>query len=249
MNLDLKISIHLNAVIQLVHEHTNRPLTQVIPRFSASCPVKIIRKENGMYAFADASEPQVHVSITLPLFETEETEFTTKFSGRVQVIRCSPSPKSVLGRPPANMTYFSGTAEAGKIAFLQCPVQYCDIFPSQMLPDGRILLESTNFMNADTHRCVLLKTPDGSQEFIRTMFEKKYSPRQYFASAEPLQKITSAEQVTAFPIFTARADSQGQFMAAAEEAMSGECIQLDENGQELRRIAYQAGGIVKFDES
>jgi len=247
MSLDLTISTHLNAVLQLVHEHTNQPLTQSLPKIYTSCPVEIIRKGIGMYAFVNAKEPVVHVHITMPLFETEETEFKAKFSGRVQIIRFSPSPSMVLGMPPANMTYFSGITKPEKRVYLQCPVQYCDIFASQMLPDGRILMESTNFMDAGTWRCILLKTPDGKQEFIRTVFEKNYSPKQYFASAQPLRKITSVDQVTAFPIFTAHADKQGRFLAAAQEAISGNCVMLDENGQEIRHITYQAGSFVKFD--
>jgi len=244
MSLDLHCYVHLNAVIHLIHEHTNRPLVQALPRFYTNCPVDVVKKENGMYAFINAEKPVFQVRIQLPQYLTETLELSADFQDKVQVVRCSPVPKSVLGAPPANTTYFCGTGMTGEKIYLQCPVRYCQIRINKILPDGRALFESTNFLFAGTGRCLLLKDKNENCELVHTIVEKEYTPNRFFLSENPLQKITSEKDVTVVPVFCTRADAEGHFLAAAEDVEDGTGFLLYADGTKRQSFLYQAGGRV-----
>lgn len=244
MKLDVSCSFQLNAIIQLIHEHTNRPLVRTLPKIYTSGPVEIVRKENGMYAFVNAKEEKLHVRIELPQYLPETVEVPSVFRNKVQMVRCSPAPQTVLGAPPANTTYFCGKGQPEETVFLQCPVRSCQIRLNSILPDGRALFESSNFLFAGTGRCLLLESENGKRELVRTMVEKAYTPNRFFLSEQPLQQIESDKNVTVAPVFCTRADENGNYLLAAEEAADGTGILLRSDGTEQQSFSYQANGRV-----
>lgn len=244
MSLNVRCSFKLNAVIQLIHEYDNRPLIRALPKIYTSCPVEIIRKENGIYAFVNAKESKFNVRIELPQYIPETMELTSVFQNTVQMIRCSPVPSSILGAPPANVTYFCGKGQPGEKIYLQCPVGYCRININKILDNGRVLFESTNFLFAGTGRSILLKDKNGKCELIRTTVEKAYASNRLFLSEYPLSQIEFDESIIPLPVFCSRADENGIFLIAAEEAIDGTGILLKADGTEIKSFTYKANGRV-----
>ena len=242
MNIDLTVRFHLNAVIQLINEYSNRPLVERIPRIYTDSPVEIIRKENGMYAFVNAQEKEINIHIELPQFLSEDFTVSAKSGYSVKMVRCTPEPLHILGAPPADMTYFCGKSEPKSRVYLLCPVKYCRIKAKERLEDGRILFESMNFLNAGTGRTVLLENGNGQSEFVRTEVDKEYSPKRFFLAKS--EKIESVENLHIRPVFSARTDAEGNFLVAVSEAEDGVCRVLDENKKLICESSYISGGRV-----
>lgn len=240
MHTETAYSYRLNCVIQLIQEHTNLPLMQPLPRICVSCPADVIRKENGMFAFVNAADPVFQVRIELARYLPETVELQSTFSGRVQPVRCSPVPESILGDPPVNTTYFFGQAPPGTKVYLTCPVRYCRIQLKQLLPDGRGLFESSNFSSAGTGRHLLLRGTEGHCALVQTMLANGYAPGRFFCSEQPLPAGMFQHETEILPVFCSRADGAGRFFTAAEEAVDGTAILLSETGAEQRKVPYQA---------
>ena len=91
-------------------------------------------------------------------------------------------------------------------------------------------MESSNFLYAATGRSLLLRDKAGRTELIQTAVDKVYLSERYFVSAAPL-KIVSAEDIIEIqPVFCARADAEGNYIIAVEEAEEKEIFLIEEDG-------------------
>lgn len=248
MSLDLTLRVHLNAVIQLIHEHTNSPIVQKLPKIYTSCPVEIVRKTSGRFAFVNAVQPKFEVRVELPLYLPETLMMDASFSGAVHMVRMSPVPDSVLGKPSADQTYLCGSSTPYDKVYLHCKMKYCSIAFMQQLPDGRALFESSNFLDAGTGRTLLLTDGAGNHELITTMIDSKYPPNRYFLSEQPLRCVKVSKGVSAEPVITVRADEHGKFLAAAAELQEGTCQMLGADGGIIKGYPFRPGGRFMMDE-
>ena len=242
MSIDMTLRVHLNAVIQLIHEHTNTPIVQHLPKIYTSCPVDIVRKSAGRFAFVNATEPQFSIRIELPLFLPEKLLLDAKFEGVVQTVRMTPVPDSVLGAPKSGQTYLCGRGVPDEKVFLHCDVCFCRIRFLRLLEDGRALFESRNFQDAGTGRTLLLTDGAGKRKMITTMIEPEYMPNRYFLSEQPVTDLDTESGLTAEPVITARADNCGKFLAAAEELREGNCTVLENDGSVRKEYPFKPGG-------
>lgn len=240
MITDVSCTFKLNAVIQLIDEHTNRPLIRMIPKIYTSSPVDIIRKDNGMYAFVNAKEKYFNVRVELPLYLPEEFTLSCDFNNRVKMIRCSPEPDSVLGAPPTAVTYFLGNGNPDKKIFLQCKIHNCQIRLKSLLENGHALFESTNFLYAGTGRYLLLKDEYEKKEIISTIIDKAYMPKRFFLSEYPLHNIKSKTKITIEPLFCTHTNKNGSFLFAVEDAEDGEGILCFPDGTQWKTFSYEA---------
>ena len=242
MSLDLTLRVHLNAVIQLIHEHTNSPIVEKLPKIYTSCPVEIVRKTSGRFAFVNAAQPQFEVRVELPLYLPETLAMDAAFSGSVRMVRMSPKPDSVLGNPSADQTDLCGSSTPHEKVYLHCGMKFCTISLLQILPDGRALFESSNFLDAGTGRTLLLTDGAGGHELVTTMIESKYPPNRYFLSEQPLRTVKISKGIAVEPVITVRADEKGRFLAAATELRDGTCQMLGADGGVLREYPFRPGG-------
>lgn len=247
MSIDVKCIFNLNAVIQIINEHNNKPIIKENPRIYSSCPVEIIRKENGMFAFVNAKEKKFNIKIDLPRYLSETAEIFSDFKNKVHIIRCSPNPMSILGVPDASTTYFEGKALPNERIYLQCPIGYCNINLNNVLDDGTALFESTNFLFAGMGRCLLLKDENGKCQLVHTEVSKEYPSNRLFVSDKPLKERNFSGNVTVLPVFSVRSDKNGKFLLAAEDAIDGTANVLDSNGRKIKSFEYQANKRIKID--
>ncbi len=230
MKTDVTLSFSLSGVIQLVDEHTNQYIQSGKARIYTSCPTKVVQKENGIYVFLNAESPEFQVRVELPAYRSETQVLKRCSLDDIKPVRMTPKNLGIWALQNRDVTYFSGTAQPEALVRLLCPVRYCQIRFCKQLRDGRILMESGNFLYAATGRSLLLRDKTGRTELIQTAIDKVYLSERYFVSAEPL-KAVSAEDITEIqPVFCARADAEGNFIIAVEEAEEKDIFLIAEDG-------------------
>lgn len=240
MNLDTTLRVRMDAVIQLINEHTNMPIIKQ-PKIYTSCHAIVVPKPAGYFAFANTEKTEFCVKIDVPLFLSETVTLNTGYEKEVKIVRMSPTPDRIFEEPKKGQTYLCGIGKPDENVFLHCPVNFCRIAFLRLLEDGRALFESRNFQDAVTGRTLLLKNNSGDRQLITTMIDPEYFPKRYFLSEQSIT-INTDNGVTAEPVMTVRADSSGKYLAVGNELREGYCTVLEADGSEREQYPFRPGG-------